>query len=99
MDVSSGRRSSLEPDGITRPPRCGRRPRTGTAARRVLNRVAQADVDESGSATELTSKKKKELVELRGTSDGWRWKSRSSSGRPPTSPVRMFSQTSLPAGP
>jgi len=31
----------------------------------LRNWLAQADVDENGSATELTSKEKKELVELR----------------------------------
>ncbi len=31
----------------------------------LRNWVAQADVDESGSATQLTSKEKKELAELR----------------------------------
>ena len=31
----------------------------------LRNWMAQADVDESGSATQLTSKEKKELVELR----------------------------------
>jgi hypothetical protein len=63
------------------------------------NRMAQADVDDNGSATQLTSKEKKELAELRRDSPGWRWTSRSSSGRPRTSPVRMSSQTSLSAGP
>jgi transposase len=51
--------------------------------------LAQADVDDNGSATQLTSKEKKELAELRrDKSAGWRWKSRFSSGRPPIMPER-----------
>ena len=65
----------------------------------LRNWMAQAEVDDNGSATQLTSKEKKELVELRRDKRRLEMEVEPSSGRPPISPVRTFSQTSLPAGP
>ena len=43
----------------------------------LRNWLTQADVDENGSATELTSKEKKNSSNSAGTSGDWRWKSKS----------------------
>jgi transposase len=59
--------------------------------------VRQADVDD-GVVDGQTSAEQNELVQLRATSVGWRWRTRSCAAQRPTSPLDL-SQNELPAGP
>ncbi|AIJ23029.1 AMP-dependent synthetase and ligase [Amycolatopsis methanolica 239] len=68
----------------------------------LRNWMAQAETDENGSASRLTSAEKKELAELRKKRRkpaSLRWRMRFSNARLPTSHGRTSSQSNLPAGP
>ena len=65
----------------------------------LRNWLAQAEVDDNGSQTRLTSTEKKSSSSFAVISAGLSLRWRSSSGWRRISLVRIFSQTDLPAGP